>query len=161
MAGNLRPAGGWDSRRMADLTLRTARPEDVPGLLSLWSVAAENTNRPVDTPRAAELLIERDPAALIVAESSGTLIGSVIAGWDGWRAHLYRLAVHPAHRRQGVALALLGRAEERLVTLGATRIDAMVLDENALGRAIWQRSGYRPQPDWSRWVKPVSAGERR
>ncbi|WP_405737448.1 GNAT family N-acetyltransferase [Streptomyces sp. NBC_01537] len=30
---------------------------------------------------------------------------------DGWRCHLYRLAVHPGHRRQGIAL--LDAAEQR------------------------------------------------
>ena len=80
----------------------------------------------------------------------------MIAGWDGWRYHLYRLAVHPDYRRQGVATALLDWAEQRLVDLGASRIDAMVLDDNDLGQSIWAARGYHQQPEWSRWVKEVS-----
>jgi ribosomal protein S18 acetylase RimI-like enzyme len=141
--------------RMVDVTLRTARADDVPQVLALWLVAAENSSRPTDTGQAVETLIARDAEALVVADFDGVIVGTIIAGWDGWRAHLYRLAVHPDYRRQGMAMALLARAEQRLAALGATRLDAMVLDENSLGQSIWQRCGYRRQPDWSRWVKAL------
>ena len=101
-------------------------------------------------------LLGRDPDAVIVAEDEGELVGSVIAGWDGWRCHLYRLAVHPAHRRRGVATALLAAAEERFAALGGRRGDAMVLDENALAHQAWSAAGYAREPQWSRWVKPLT-----
>jgi ribosomal protein S18 acetylase RimI-like enzyme len=135
--------------------LRAASVADVDGLLALWEAAAENDDRPADRPAAVIALLERDAAAVIVAECDGELIGSIIAGWDGWRCHLYRLAVRPGWRRRGVATALLAAAENRLRGLGATRIDAMVLDSNALGQDLWRASGYRRQASWRRWVKEV------
>jgi ribosomal protein S18 acetylase RimI-like enzyme len=134
-------------------SLRTASAADVEGLLELWREAAENDGRPPDTGRAVMALLSRDPHALIVAEHDGVLIGSIIAGWDGWRYHLYRLAVRPGWRRQGVGSALLDAAESRLMALGASRIDAMVLDANDLGQNLWQARGYSRQDDWRRWVK--------
>ncbi len=119
----------------------------------MWRTAAENESRPVDTRAAVVALLERDPAALLVAVSDMQLIGSLIAGWDGWRAHLYRLAVRPDHRRRGVGRALLDAAEARLAGLGARRFDAMVLDVNELGHRLWQAAGYRRQDEWGRWVK--------
>ena len=73
--------------------LRGASAADVGGLLALWVEAAENDSRPPDTSAAVTALLERDPDAVILAEHDGELIGSIIAGWDGWRCHLYRLAV--------------------------------------------------------------------
>jgi ribosomal protein S18 acetylase RimI-like enzyme len=73
--------------------LRAATAADVDHLLGLWDEAAENESRTPDTRDAVVVLLERDPDAVIVAEHEGELIGSVIAGWDGWRGHLYRLAV--------------------------------------------------------------------
>ena len=140
---------------MARIAVRAAGLRDVPALMLLWRDAAENDSRPADRAEAVERLLERDPESCLVAELDGRLVGSLIAGWDGWRAHLYRLAVHPDLRRQGVARQLLAAAEERLVGLGAGRLDAMVLEGNDLGQSLWGAAGYAPQDEWRRWVKPV------
>jgi ribosomal protein S18 acetylase RimI-like enzyme len=135
--------------------LGTAAPGDVTALLALWAIAAENDSRPSDTAQAVLTLIERDPGACLVARHGDRIVGTLIAGWDGWRAHLYRLAVHPAMRRRGIAQALLDAGTARLSSLGATRLDAMVLEGNDLGQSLWRSSGYTPQAQWRRWVKPA------
>ena len=138
---------------VTSIEYRSGTPADVDALLEFWSRSAENESRPTDSRTAVESLLARDPEALIVAERGGRIVGTIIAGFDGWRCHLYRLAVDPEERRQGIGRELLTRAEARFVALGATRIDAMVLDGNRLGQAIWETSGYVRQPDWSRWVR--------
>lgn len=126
-----------------DFLLRTASTADIGALVALWREAAENSGRSPDSAKAVAALLSRDPEAVILAEHDGELIGSVIVGWDGWRCHLYRLAVRPGWRRRGVGSALLGAAERRLSDLGAARIDAMVLDANDLGQTVWAATGGR------------------
>jgi ribosomal protein S18 acetylase RimI-like enzyme len=140
---------------MADVILRAAESSDTSAVLAFWRVAAEDAHRPVDTPAALAALHLRDPEALILAVDGDEIVGTVIAGWDGWRCHLYRLAVRPARRREGIGRALVAAAEERLRILGGTRVDAMVLDDNARAHRIWQAAGYRRQAEWARWVKPL------
>ena len=139
-----------------DVVLGIATADDVPELLALWAIAAENDSRPGDTAKAVLTLLERDPGACLIARQGDRIVGTLIAGWDGWRAHLYRLAVHPRMRRRGIAQALLDAGAARLRSLGATRLDAMVLEGNGLGQALWQASGYIPQAEWRRWIKPVA-----
>jgi GNAT superfamily N-acetyltransferase len=57
----------------------------------------------------------------VVAEG-GTIIGSVL--WEEKDGGLYfgRLAVHPAHRRQGVARILVGAAEAEARRRGLGRV---------------------------------------
>ncbi|BBJ39150.1 GNAT family N-acetyltransferase [Streptomyces antimycoticus] len=139
---------------MNDLRIRAAAPADLDTVLAFWKEAAEGTSISDDRDGVARLL-DRDPESLLLAERDGELAGTVIAGFDGWRCHLYRLAVHPGHRRRGVATALLAAAEERFTALGGRRGDAMVLNENGLAHQAWSAAGYERQPQWSRWVKPL------
>ncbi|GGO40195.1 MULTISPECIES: GNAT family N-acetyltransferase [Streptomyces] len=140
---------------MTDLRIRAATPDDLDAVLAFWKAAAEGTSISDDR-SGVERLVARDPGALLLAERDGELVGTVIAGFDGWRCHLYRLAVRPDQRRQGVGSALLAGAEERFAALGGRRADAMVLNRNELAHHAWHAAGYAPQPQWSRWVKPLA-----
>ncbi|MEU9735498.1 GNAT family N-acetyltransferase [Streptomyces sp. NPDC048002] len=140
---------------MTDLRIRAAGPQDLDPVLAFWKTSAEGTS--ISDDRAGvERLVTRDPEALILAELDGELVGTVIAGFDGWRCHLYRLAVRPDRRRRGVATALLAAADERFVRLGGRRADAMVLQRNERAHHAWRAAGYTPQDDWLRWVKPLT-----
>ena len=140
---------------MTDLVLRAAGSHELGAVLTFWATAAENAARPPDTAVALAALHRRDPDALIVAVEQYRIVGTIIAGWDGWRCHLYRLAVDPRRRRNGIGRALIAAAENRIRSLGGTRIDAMVLDDNPGAHAIWAARGYHRQEDWSRWIKPL------
>ncbi|WP_329004751.1 GNAT family N-acetyltransferase [Kribbella sp. NBC_00709] len=137
------------------VTYRNALPSDALAVLAFWAGAAEDSHRPPDSPDAVRRLIDRDPEALILAVDNDVVVGSIIVGWDGWRCHLYRLAVAPTHRRQGIGRELVARAEARFASYGGTRADAMVLDDNEQAHRVWSTAGYAPQAEWSRWVKPL------
>jgi ribosomal protein S18 acetylase RimI-like enzyme len=136
-----------------DLQIRAAGADEAETVLSFWKEAAEGTSITDDVDGVTRL-IARDPEALILAKSEGRVVGSVIAGYDGWRCSLYRLAVLPSHRRQGIASALLAAAERRFLAVGGRRGDAMVLEANERARRAWAAAGYQREDHWRRWVKP-------
>ncbi|MDV9190997.1 GNAT family N-acetyltransferase [Streptomyces sp. SR27] len=140
---------------MIDLRIRAATPDDAEAVLTFWRESAKGTSISDDV-HGVTRLIERDPEALLLAVDDGLIVGSVIAGWDGWRASLYRLAVLPSHRRRGISTALLKAAEERFLALGGRRADAMVLEANETGHRVWTAAGYGREDRWRRWVKPLT-----
>lgn len=143
------------SRLVNDSSAPSIRPgstADVDAVLALWRRAEAS---PSSTESAADVrgLLARDPEALLLAEADGELVGSLIVGWDGWRGSFYRLAVDPAHRRRGLATALVRKGEERLRALGAHRLNAIVESEEADAVAFWAAAGYELQTARSRFVK--------
>jgi ribosomal protein S18 acetylase RimI-like enzyme len=44
--------------------------------------------------------LRRDRRLFLLAWDNSRLVGSLIGGWDGWRASMARLAVDPAYRRR-------------------------------------------------------------
>ena len=105
-------------------------------------------------------LLARDPDALLVAVDDDGLAGTVIVGWDGWRCHLYRMAVADTHRRRGVGAALVDAALERARALGVRRLDAMVADDNDLGIAFWEACGFERYDHDTRWSLECGVGRR-
>lgn len=121
--------------------IRAARASDIDDVLALWQQAAGPTRLP-GTAHAVGQLLERDADALLIAEEDGEVVATLIVGWDGWRCHLYRLAVRDDARRQGLATDLVARAREHARRLGARRLDAMVDYDNELGTGFWSASGF-------------------
>jgi len=97
-------------------------------------------------------LIAHDPEALRVAEVDGRVVGTLVAGFDGWRGQMYRLAVQPDARRVGIARSLVIDAEASLRQRGARRISALVLADE-IARAFWRAVGYDEDEDDRRFVK--------
>jgi len=132
--------------------LRAATLADAPGVLALWREAeAEPTH--TDNLESVGQLLRRDPASLIVAEANARIVGSVIAAWDGWRGSIYRLAVVPSHRRRGLGRQLVRAAEERLAMVGASRLQAIVVESDLHATAFWRTSGWEEQTERLRFVK--------
>jgi ribosomal protein S18 acetylase RimI-like enzyme len=132
--------------------LRNGRVDDVEAVLELWRRAEAS---PSSTESAADVrgLLARDPEALVVAEAGGEIVGTLIVGWDGWRATFYRLAVEPGHRRHGLATALVRAGEERLRGLGARRLNAIAESHKPAAMGFWAAAGYELQTSRSRFVK--------
>ena len=87
--------------------------------------------------------------------AGGRLVGTIVAGWDGWRGNLYRLAVLPTARRRGIALRLVAEAERRLAEKGAIRLSALVMSEHDPAVALWLAAGYARDPRVGRFVRSL------
>jgi ribosomal protein S18 acetylase RimI-like enzyme len=132
--------------------IRPATMTELDAVVDLWDRAGGPT-RHRGRRAEAEALLRRDPHALLVAVHGGRVMGSIIVGWDGWRCHLYRLAVDAAARRRGVATALVDAAARHAASLGAPRVDAMVDRENPAAHAFWAQAGFEVQGHDDRWSR--------
>jgi ribosomal protein S18 acetylase RimI-like enzyme len=89
----------------------------------------------------------------LVAERGDEIVGALIAGWDGWRGNMYRLAVGEGHRRQGIGLALTRAGEEYLCSRGVRRVTALVAFDDEPAGAFWESAGYPQDEEIGRRVR--------
>ena len=137
-----------------DVVMRRAAADEADAVVALWQ-ACDAIPSVTDDPGSVRALLARDPEALLLAEAGGELIGSVIAGWDGWRGNIYRLAVRPSHRRQGIAMALVREAEHRLAARGARRVSALVVEAEEHAVRFWRAAGYDLDARIARFVRTL------
>lgn len=135
--------------------IREARREDCPAVLELWSEAGMIPSS-TDSLKELEWLVGEGRGLFLVAEENGSLVGTVIGGWDGWRGNMYRLAVPPAHRRRGIARGLVAEIERRLRTKGARRITALVARSEEEAGIFWRVVGYEHDTRMLRYVKTLN-----
>jgi ribosomal protein S18 acetylase RimI-like enzyme len=135
--------------------IRPGRREEIADVLALWR-QAEAVPSVSDDPASLGRLLETSEDALLVAEVGGRVVGTIIAGWDGWRGNLYRLAVLPTARRRGIALRLVAEAERRLSAKGARRLTALVMSEHDPAVALWLAGGYHHDTRVGRYVRTLA-----
>jgi ribosomal protein S18 acetylase RimI-like enzyme len=137
------------------VVVRTAVEADAAAVVDLWRREGGPT-RSVNRVDDALALMRRDPDALLVAVEGDDIVGTLIVGWDGWRCHLYRLAVEPAVRRRGIARMLVDAALRRGAQVGAERIDASVDRDNADAIAFWSSVGFAFDAHAARYLCAVA-----
>ena len=134
-------------------TIRQATNGDVDDLLDLWRRAGAHPSA-TDTPRGLGRVIDAPHAAVLVAVAGdGTLVGSLIATFDGWRGNLYRMAVDPKERRLGLARRLTAEAENWLRAAGARRLSALVEGDREVAQAFWEAAGFEHYEGMRRYSK--------
>jgi ribosomal protein S18 acetylase RimI-like enzyme len=137
-------------------TIRGAIEEDVASVLDLWEAAGGPVSV-TDTREGLLGLLSTDRDALLIAESGGSVVGSLIAAWDGWRGGFYKLVVGPDYRRRGLATELLRAGERHLRARGAVRLTAIVVEDDLAAMGFWQTAGYERQQNRTRWVRRLDA----
>lgn len=125
------------------LTIRQARLTDVKSIWeierlsftvpwSFWNFLSELGN-------PNSYILVAGPSPPQPWETWGYIVYWVVAG----EMHIMNLAVHPKHRRQGIARALLAEALHRARVLGAEVAWLEVRPSNLAAQALYESFGFR------------------
>lgn len=120
--------------------------EHFSGVEALWAEAFPN-----DAPwnAAVASIAEKlrfQPDLMLVALDGSQVVGSVMAGYEGHRGWISRIAVLRSHRNRGVGRDLLIEAERRLAALGCVKVNLQVVESNSATVEFYERSGYQIEP---------------
>jgi ribosomal protein S18 acetylase RimI-like enzyme len=126
---------------MAQVIVRVFRESDEARVIELWTLAG--LVRPWNDPKkdiARKLELQRE--LFLVAELDGTLVGTVMAGYEGHRGWINYLAVDIGERRRGIGSALMRDAERRLRLAGCPKINLQIRHENTAIQAFYATLGF-------------------
>ncbi len=132
------------------MTIRPVTIKDYDEIYALWN-SSEQSRRalnPVDDSREGiERYLKRNPTTCFLAameDGAGKrkVVGVILTGHDGRRGIIHHLCIHPDHRRQGIAQALVQKAEDALRGEGITKVFGLVFKNNEGGNSFWEEQGY-------------------
>ena len=122
-------------------------------VISLWKKVfgyAADHNAPQ---QVIDKKLEFGDGLFFVALNSQTVLGTVMAGYDGHRGWIYSMAVLPDYQKQGIGSALLAFAERKLSDLGCMKINLQIMEGNEIVESFYTANGYEAE-------KRISMGKR-
>ena len=78
----------------------------------------------------------------LVGELSGSIVATVMGGYDGHRGWINYLAVSPRHQRHGYGRQLMEFIESRLVKMGCPKINLQVRESSTDIIAFYEAIGF-------------------
>jgi ribosomal protein S18 acetylase RimI-like enzyme len=100
-----------------------------------------------DEKKSIKIFLERNKNTCFVAETDNEIIGTIMAGNDGRRGHIYHLTVKEEYRNKGIGKKLLEKTETALKKEGIRKIFLVVFKETKRGNKFWERNGYKIRRD--------------
>ena len=128
------------------LEVRPYELTDMTAVVRLWETCFPDDppwNEPMDVLRR-KLTVQ--PELLLVCLSNGRLVGTVLAGFDGFRSWVNKVATAPDFQRRGVASRLMAVAEAELTKLGCPKLNIQVRCGNDAAIGFYKSLGYTVEP---------------
>jgi ribosomal protein S18 acetylase RimI-like enzyme len=123
------------------MIIRPFQPQDEAAVVSLWQLCG--LIRPSNDPhKDIERKLRVRPDLFLVGVLDGTVVASVMAGYEGHRGWLNYLAVDPARQREGLGRAIVTEAEGRLRASGCPKVNLQVRTPNRAAIDFYRRIGY-------------------
>ena len=126
--------------------IRPFKLEDKNSVVELWKIC--RLTRPWNNPeKDIERKLNVQSEMFLVLEIQGSIIGSVMAAYDGHRGVINYLAVHPGYQKKGYGKILMTHVEQELLNKGCPKINLLVRSDNLNVKRFYKGLHYDQQDD--------------
>lgn len=126
--------------------IRPFKLEDKNSVVELWKIC--RLTRPWNNPeKDIERKLNVQSELFLVLEIQGSIIGSVMAAYDGHRGVINYLAVHPGYQKKGYGKILMTHVEQELLNKGCPKINLLVRSDNLNVKRFYKGLHYDEQDD--------------
>lgn len=127
----VRESGGLRIRRMTEADLPDVQRTDAASFDPLWQNELETIRKAFDQALYATVI-----------EDEQSILGYQLSTGGGQRAHLARLAVHPAAQGKGAGRALLSDLFRYITYAGISRLSVNTQSDNQASLSLYQHMGF-------------------
>ena len=132
----------WDTH--SEIEMRRLTPADIPAADALRNASGWN-----QIPADWERLLMLEPDGCFAAQRAGTIVGTATTTRYGAKlAWIGMVLVHPDHRRQGIARALMEHCLRYLKNCG---VQSIKLDATPHGHPLYTQLGFVEEWTLARW----------
>lgn len=128
---------------MDKLTIRKYKSKDSKEIEHILKLNKQYSFPEVEGPEAMDRVARCNAAVSFVAEMNNKITGYIKGIYDGSRAMIHLLSVHPDYQHKGIGKALIKKAEDELIKKGAPSISVTVSNDSM---KYWEKNGYRKLP---------------
>lgn len=122
------------------MLIRNFQLNDIEEVIEILKLNNQYSMPEVDGPDAMMRIMSCSAAVLLVCETEGKIKGVIRGVYDGSRAMIHQLSVHPTFQRQGVGTALVAEVVKIFTQLGAPTVSATIMGESM---PFWKQVGFR------------------
>lgn len=122
------------------MVIRDFRPEDTEALVEILKANLQYGDPATEGPDAMLRVYQCPAAVFLVAEEDGKPVGMSRGVYDGSKALIHIVSVHPAYQRRGIGTALVRETARRFKERGATNLAVTVPGDNL---EFWKKLSFR------------------
>ncbi|MDH5363047.1 MAG: GNAT family N-acetyltransferase [Aigarchaeota archaeon] len=123
-----------------EVLIRDFELSDLDDVVEILGLNGQYGYPEVDGPEAMKKVRACEAAVFLVCEMEGKTVGVVRGNYDGSRAMIHQLSVHPDCQRRGIGTVLVEAIVERFRQMGAPTVSATVIEKSL---PFWQKIGFR------------------
>ena len=126
-----------------DVTIRQFIDRDADALVEILKRNNQYEYPNTEGPDAMRKVAECDAALFLIVVINSTVVGCIRAIYDGSRAMIHLLSVHPEFQNRGIGTNLVNSVVQVLNDRGALTISVTVTDSS---RVFWDKLGFNKLP---------------
>lgn len=128
------------------MQIRQFAKSDREAVVALWNCVFPNSTGHNDPDNSINRKLAVDDGLFFVASRGESIVGTVLAGYDGHRGWIYSLAVAMNDRRSGIATKLVRHVEAELRQRGCQKLSLQVRSDNSEVVAFYESLGFSAEP---------------
>jgi ribosomal protein S18 acetylase RimI-like enzyme len=123
--------------------IRPFEPKDSDYLVEILKTNKQYSYPNVDGPKAMLRVAKCDAAIFLTAADNERAVGCIRSTYDGARAMIHLLSVHPEYQNHGIGSKLVKAAITELKARGAPTVSVTVTDAS---KGYWDKLGFEQVP---------------